>query len=370
MKLTKQLLFILSLLVFSIISCGKNEGGTSMFTDNFDRAAMLTDWADLIIIPSYESYLNTLNKLADSKDQFIAETNESNLILLREAYINSYKSWQHVAMFEIGKAEQITLRNYTNIYPTDTTLINQNISTQEYNLTLPSNFDSQGFPAMDYLLYGVAQTDQEILAKLQNTNYQNYIDDIVTRIKSLTEEVYADWTQGYRETFISNSGSSATASVDKMVNDFLFHYERFVRSGKVGIPTGVFSGNPISNSVEAPYSNIYSKALFIEASTAIRDFFNGNSFDGIQQGLSLSAYLNYVKSQNETAEVTNRVLDQWDVVDQKLADISDSFKDQIENDFIKLRLLYDEMQLAVIILKVDMMQALNIQVDYVDADGD
>ena len=32
--------------------------------------------------------------------------------------------------------------------------------------------------------------------------------------------------------------------------------------------------------------------------------------------------------------------------------------------------LYDELQRGVVLAKVDMMQAMNIKVDYVDADGD
>ena len=31
---------------------------------------------------------------------------------------------------------------------------------------------------------------------------------------------------------------------------------------------------------------------------------------------------------------------------------------------------YDELQKAVVLLKVDMLQAFNVNVDYVDADGD
>ena len=31
---------------------------------------------------------------------------------------------------------------------------------------------------------------------------------------------------------------------------------------------------------------------------------------------------------------------------------------------------YDELQKAVVLLKVDMLQVLNIKVDFVDADGD
>ena len=37
---------------------------------------------------------------------------------------------------------------------------------------------------------------------------------------------------------------------------------------------------------------------------------------------------------------------------------------------IKLLTTYDDIQKAVVLLKVDMLQILNINVDYVDADGD
>ena len=43
---------------------------------------------------------------------------------------------------------------------------------------------------------------------------------------------------------------------------------------------------------------------------------------------------------------------------------------QIESDLIKVLKTYDEIQTAVVLLKVDMLQALNIAVDYADADGD
>jgi hypothetical protein len=35
-----------------------------------------------------------------------------------------------------------------------------------------------------------------------------------------------------------------------------------------------------------------------------------------------------------------------------------------------MTLTYDELQKAVVLLKVDMVQKLNITIDYVDADGD
>ncbi len=40
------------------------------------------------------------------------------------------------------------------------------------------------------------------------------------------------------------------------------------------------------------------------------------------------------------------------------------------DDNVQMLTLYDEMQRLVVLLKVDMLQALSINVDYVDADGD
>jgi hypothetical protein len=341
-----------------------------LFTDNFDREAMLIDWADQIIIPAFESYNTSLDGLVNAKDVFISDQSESSLTALREAYIAAYMSWQNVTIFDIGKAEEIGLRNFTNIFPTDVDGINENIIEQNYNLDLPSNFDKQGFPALDYLLFGIADDTDGILSALSDENASVYLEDLVTRLQLLSREVLDDWNGDFRASFISNNGSSATASVDKLVNDFLFYYEKFFRAGKVGIPAGVFSGNTLPLSVEAPYSQIYTKDLFFEAFDAVQAFFVGQSSDGRQQGMSLESYLSFISNENQTADIASIIIDQWRVANSSAALLSDSFREQVEVDNDLMLNAFDEIQRAVPTLKVDMLQALNIQVDFVDADGD
>ena len=371
MSLTKSiLLFFVVLFLTLFISCDEDEQPMDVFQDGFDRKEMLSDWADLIIIPAFESYQNKLSKFVEDKNVFIGDPNQGSLVALRASYLDAYKAWQKVSMFDIGKAESLGLRNFTNIYPTNTVEIEANILSQDYNLILPSNFDAQGFPALDYLLFGLAETDLEHIDILKTNNYSNYLNDLVNRLNSLSEEVVADWNNGFREDFINSDGASATASVDKMVNDFLFYYEKYLRAGKIGIPAGVFSGNTIVSSVEAPYSSIHSKALFFEGFQAVQDFFTGKSFDGLSEGRSLKSYLLYLEEQNQANDLSADIIMQWSIVETVANELSDNFGQQIIEDNIKMLAVYDELQLAVILLKVDMMQALNIQVDYVDADGD
>jgi hypothetical protein len=52
------------------------------------------------------------------------------------------------------------------------------------------------------------------------------------------------------------------------------------------------------------------------------------------------------------------------------ATLSASLSAQVNSDNAKMILAYDALQQNIIYTKLDMMQALNITVDYVDSDGD
>ena len=214
------------------LSCGDGGDDDPGITDNFDRESMLAHWADNIIIPSYDRYLQTLTDLQSEKDAFLADATMDNLIALRSDFRTAYEAWQSVSIYEIGPAETVSLRNFSNIFPTNPQEIEENVTSGTANLTLPSNNDSQGFPALEYLLYGVAADDAAILAKLSESNYQNYMSDLIERLNGLATSVRNGWRDdGYRDTFVNDNGSTATSSVNRMANDFLFYYEKALRAG-------------------------------------------------------------------------------------------------------------------------------------------
>ncbi len=368
MKASIKYIFFIAFVIVAH-SCINNTE-EPMFTDSFDRSEMLEFWANDIIIPGYTDYVSKLAELDEAATDFYGDPSDLSLSTLRETWLDAYKVWQAVSLFEIGKAEEIGLRNFTNIYPANIDLITENINSGASNLDLPSNFVSQGFPALDYMLYGSGSNDA-VIAYLLQEEVKNYTQALITRLRDLSSSVLEDWMTGYKDEFISNNGSSGTASTDKMVNDFLFHYERFLRAAKVGIPAGVFSGNTEAELVEGRYSQIYSKELFESGFTAVQAFFNGQSYDGQKQGSSLKQYLDKIHLDNSTdLDYSESIIAQWDSAERALEDINNNFGAQVIEDNSKMLALYDELQKAVVLLKVDMLQALNIQVDFVDADGD
>ncbi|GAB5522459.1 MAG: imelysin family protein [Roseivirga sp.] len=373
-RTSNQILIALIALTFLGFSCGSSsddDPGTDI--DNFDRSAMLEHWRSLIITPAVGSFSNEISVLQVAVDAFETAPNEQGLVQMRSAWTEAYRAWQNVSMFEIGFAESVSLRNFMNIYPVDAAEVEENISSGGYNFTLPSANDEQGFPALDYLINGLGSTDTEILNVYTDANkgaaYLAYLKAVVTRMAELTAGVKDYWETG-SDDFVQNSGASATASVNKLVNDFIFYYEKSLRAGKVGIPAGVFSGNPLPQNVEAYYQKDLSKTLLLDALDAVQNFFNGKQFEGSQTGPGLKSYLDFLNTIKGGENLSGLINSQLNAARTAIQALDDDFTLQIQNDNVTLLAAYDELQKLVILLKVDMLQALNVQVDFVDADGD
>lgn len=368
-------LILILLVLFSSCNESVDDPGATTPVQAFDRKAMLIEWADDIIIPAYQSFAEKTTALRNAAEAFELERNEPNFVALRSSFEEARLAWQSVAMFDIGKAEELRLRINLNIYPTSTAGILENINSGTYNLELSSQNDRQGFPAIEYLLYGIGTNQSEILSQYQDDGTSEkmsaYLSELSLRIDSLAKLVVDDWTGGYRDVFVENDGNSATASIDRLVNDYLFYYEKALRAGKVGIPAGVFSNTPLPDHVEAYYQPSQSKALFLAALNATQFFFNGTHFDG-SNGTGLFEYLNYLESTgNPLAKgLGDKINAQFEAVKSQASNVSDNFAGQVASDNVAMLRLYDELQKNVVNMKVDMLQALNVNVDYVDADGD
>lgn len=372
----KVLLITLSVVLFWACS---SDGADDIQNPNptqvsFDRAAMLTNWADNIIVPSYEAFNTELANLNNVFSQFKADRSTVNLEAFRASWLNTYRVWQHVSMFEIGPAETVGLRLNMNIYPTNAQKIDEFVVSGNYDLSLSSSRDAKGFPALDYLINGLAETDMDIVSKFETSNGDSlisYTEAVLSDMTNLTATVLDGWKNGYRDVFVANDGASATASVDRYVNDYVFYYEKFLRAGKMGIPLGVFSGSTLPKNLEAYYKRDVSKELFLEGLSAVQDFFNGKHYGSATTGESLASYLDALNTVKGGEDLKAAINAQFNTSRTAVTGLN-SFRDEIENNNPPTIMLtaYDEVQRTVPLLKVDMVSAMSISIDFVDADGD
>ena len=341
-------------------------------TLGFDRSAMLIFWADNLIVPAYKNLKDKISVLKESIVSFDETPIQSNFEIIKENWLTAYKAWQHVEMFNFGEAEKISFSSYMNTYPVNVERITNNINSGIYDLENPNNYSSQGFPALDYLLFGIGENDVEILEKYQSSgnNHSKYLVSVITKMEVKANSVSDDWGS-YRDVFVLSTENTATSSINKLTNDFVFYFEKGLRANKFGIPAGVFSINELPSKVEGFYSKIYSKTLALESLHAVKNFFIGKSIkNDTIVGDSFQSYLSYLSAKKNNTNLNDLILSKLEDAFLKINELNDDFSFQVVEDNNAMLLAYDSLQAIVILFKIDMLQTLNINVDYADADGD
>jgi predicted lipoprotein len=369
-------IFYFILFAFTIIACSSDSEDEIDQIPQFDRSSILKNYADNIIIPRYNDFKSELDNLKTAVDNFTQNPNTSNFDEVHINWLNTYKKWQYVEMFNIAKAEEMMYFNTINTYPVDEQRINENISSLKLDLSNSNDWSCQGLSGVDYMLHGIGISKEEIIQHYKDdSNYGNYLKNLLTIMTSNTADIVQDWST-YKTTFIGSSGNSNTSSLNMLTNDFIYYFEKGLRTNKIAIPVGYFSGgNPFPEKTEAYYSSKnsfqdVSKILAKEALTASESLFLGKSSSG-SVGASLKTYLDYLHSADVNKNnLSPIIVTNFQKAHQALDDLNENFIDQINSDKSKMLNTFDKLQALVVNMKTDMLSILSIQVDYIDADGD
>lgn len=364
---------------FILCACTGKGSEPSPADNTKDRKLMLTHWADGIIVPSYEDFQSVLNGMVEKGNAFTATPDQASLSAFRQAWADAYVAWQKVDLFEFGPADKYTLRNFFNIYPADVAGITANIGNPAANLDLAGTYAQQGFPALDYLLNGTGADDAAILsyytAPGDGPARLAYISRILTRMQALLDQVISEWKNGYRDSFVTKTGLDVGSSAGLVVNAYILYYERYIRSGKIGIPSAAAFGSSsgtFPEKVEAFYKRDLSLTLAQTAHQAARDFFNGKDARTMAEGPSLKSYLDGLGAKDPATNtaLSEIINNQFAAIHAALEQLNPDFYQQIQTENQQMIDTYAAMQKLVRLLKVDMTSAMSISITYTDNDGD
>ena len=348
---------------------GSTSTDSSSQNDNFDRSSILINYSENIIIPRYNTFKVSMDNLKNTIDTFITSPTVENYDLVQLNWTEAYKKWQYIEVFNIGKAEQIMFNLTMNTFPVSKERIDSNIENEKTDLTNPNDWAAQGFPGIDYMLHGIADNKESVIEIYNsNTKYSGYLSTLASTMSTNTDIVVEDWVT-YKDSFNSSYENNSTSAFNMMVNDFVFYFEKGLRTNKIGIPAGRFSSQPLPDRIEAYYfskngfGNI-SKVLALESRNGAEDLFLGKDSSG-NEGASYKTYLDYLDT-NIGSSVQTKLLSAKDAIDA----LDDNFLDQINNNNTLMLVAFDALQTIVVNLKTDMLSNFNVAVDYTDADGD
>lgn len=354
----------------ALAGCGSNdESGPA---SEYDRQAMLANYADNLIIPGYQNLKAQVDEMTAAISAFTTSPTAATLADARKEYQEAYLAWQDVSAYEFGPADEQLLRSNLNIYPTTTSQVENNISSGTYNLQTTANMSAKGFPAIDYLLYGEA-TETAVVNRYTSAanaaNRRKYLQDITNLIKNATDATHTGWTTGNTtKTFKETGGTAVGSSIGNLVNQFNFEVD-LTKRAKVGIPSGRFSaGNPVPDRVEAYYSNT-SLALLERNLKALKATFMGQSAAGAN-GPGLDDYLDHVGARYADKNLSTAIVQQFDAALAAVAAVPGPLSQAVSTNPQAVTKVYDELQKLIVLTKTDMPAALGVTITYTDNDGD
>jgi predicted lipoprotein len=375
MRKVSLLIVVFSALMVTFYSCKKTDPDTS--TDpaagGFDKTAMLKQYADGLIMPEYAALQQKLGALQTASEAFVQAPDGGTQAALKAAYTAAHLQYEHVAAFQFGPAETALLDQFLNFsggldysfttageltgFSVDTTTIENNIASGVYNLTAMqrSSFYSQGFAALSYLYFG-----PDAINKLQASPARaRYIQDVLTRMKSLVDKVASDWT-AYRGEFIANTKTNVGSPIGNMVNQLAYQLD-LMKGPRIGWPMGKQSnGQVFATKCEAFYAGI-SGSLAAENLASVKRLYTGSG-----NGKGLSDYLIALNK----ATLDKDVQAQFDLAISKLRAIPDPLSTSFSANAADVDAAYKEVQKLLTLMKTDVPSATAVQITFMDNDGD
>lgn len=348
--------FIFYLILFYFIlfltNCGKEKNDPCI--GNFSQEAMFENMSDRVILPAYLDLQNKINSLRQKATIFEETPDESNLSAMQAAFAAAWISWQAATPFEFGPAETVALKTSLSSFPSDITLIEQNIANGNYNLNDDANTFAKGFSSLDYLLYGLENDEETLVETLSQTAYTLYLFDVIADIKLRVDIVLEEWEdKDYRSNFIKNTGTRSGGSLSLLIEGFYKNYT-CVKDEKLGIPSGISTASNIHpEKVEALYSGL-SLDLMSAAIIAMEKTFKGGTGDGLDD------YLVSRKAKQENKALNLVIEDALDEILSAIQKINGPFAQALQQDFPDIEQAYSELQKLDTNLKEEMPTALCI----------
>jgi len=350
-------------------SCKKDKPDPTEPTDSFDRAAMLGNCADSVILPNLQAMQSRMSTLQQNATAFTQNPDLTGLLALRNDFQAAYLAYEQVCAFEFGPSETELIRANCNTFPTDTAQIHANIASGSYDLFTAANLDAKGFPALDFLLHGKNMSDNTIVSLFASSaNRRAYLNDLVSHLASHFSDVLNGWTGGYRGTFIASTGNDIGSSMGYMVNQLCYDLEQ-IKNARVGIPLGKFSmGVPFPEKCENYYSG-QSVPLALACLDNIESFYLGRSRSGAN-GKGLDDHLDHLGAQHTSGSLNTAIKNQFISARTKLQAVSDPLSVQVVSNPALVDTAYVALQKLTVLLKTDMPSALGVVITYQDTDGD
>jgi uncharacterized protein len=364
-------------LTYSCSKSGGNPGGGGGGTSpTGGKDTILANIGNNIVLPAYAALNVSVNSLDSAILDFNAGPDGGKLSALQNFFKAAYIDWESVSEyngFGPAYAVQPNLAGL-NLFPTNTTTIEANITAGSTNVNAFANTSAKGFPALDYLLYGGgAGTLTGFTTGIGAASRKAYLAAVSADVRAEVNAANKSWQASggnYIATFIAGTGNSVSSSLGLLINSLVQDFE-IGKNDRLGIPLGKQPPGQVlpvlPQEVEAYYSGI-SVQLALAQIKAVQNIYLGTGTQGAGPGLK--DYLIKANTKYGAGLLNDTIRVDLAAAVSGLQAIPDPFSVTIQNNAAPADAVYATFQQLVVLLKTDLPSAVGVLITFGDNDGD
>lgn len=331
--MSRSLLAIPLLGALALSACGSSS--TTNPATAFDDSQIIADFADQVVVPTYETLVTRADALSDAIDALAATTNSTTLDAAKAAWVATRKPWEQSEAFLFGPVEANGYDPAMDSWPvneTDLLAVLNSGDTIDATYVAGLNETQKGFHTIEYLLYGV---DGMKTAGQFNGRQFEYLQAITTEFVGTTHALRDAWaTGGYRDTFATAgaAGNTTYTSLARAAEEII--------NGMVGICEEV-ANSKIADPFDARDPNLVESQFSFNSILDFQDnirsvqnaYLGGSSLAGTT-GRGLTAFVADKDAALDT-KVKNQITAAIDALGQIPSPFRDAIQDSANDDVIK-----------------------------------
>lgn len=261
------------------------------------KLEIVTNFADNVIIPTYQELLEQANTLSQLVDTFVSNPNQANLQAARQAWIEARYPWEQSEAFAFGPADSLGYDGDLDDWPVNEVDVQGVLSSKE-QMTLESIADLQttqkGFHTIEFLLFG---SDNDKQVEDFSASELLYLQLLATSFQNTSQELLKSWNEGvdgnppYREVLVTAGNAdnpsylTVEAAFEEIIQGMIGCLDE-VGNEKIGIPLEAKNTDDLESRFSHSSLNDFKNNLL-----SVRNAYLGRINKSSKAGKSLSSWV-------------------------------------------------------------------------------
>lgn len=369
----KKILIVFSALLIItsslFISCDDKGVTEDRYQIEYYRTAQLKNIYNNGIVTLTDTFGQEVIQLKESINNLKQTTTLNNLVSAQNNWKDVMKTWKQLELYNLGAIQNSFIHFEINRWETNTSLINDYINGSDaINETYVESKGSsaKGLSAIEFLLFS-SEDNQTVLNTLTTAlNSQRRLDYLLALSENLEKKetkLKTLWTNS-EGTFLNSLQNGISGSQNQLTNAMVSLIEEIVIS-KLGKPLGEKTGGTISiNSLEA-YRSGFSLEIINQHLIALEKCYSGN----FKQNSIKWGYDNYLDLIGSIT-LNEKINTAFANCKLKIEAIKNPLREELINNKQNVAELRSSFTNLLVLIKVDLANAIGSTITISDNDGD